>query len=78
MKLGMSMLAGQVRWQGAALRTRQSPSGQDSRRTWLLPLLAVVAQRAAERPGGRQPLRGELERHFVEGGEMAGARRGRA
>ena len=38
----------------------------------LLPLLAVVAQGAAERPGRRQPLRGELERHLVEGGEMAG------
>ena len=36
------------------------------------PLLAVVAQRAAQRPGGRQPLRGQLERHFVEGGEMGG------
>ena len=36
------------------------------------PLLAVVAQRAAQRPGGRQPLRGQLERHFVERGEMGG------
>ena len=34
MKLGMSMLAGQVPWQGAARRSRQTPSGHDSRRTW--------------------------------------------
>ena len=38
----------------------------------LLPLLAVVAQRAAERPRGREPLRGQFERYLVEGGEMAG------
>ena len=38
----------------------------------LLPLLAVVAQGAAQRPGGCQPLRGELERHLVEGDEVAG------
>ena len=31
-----------------------------------LPLLAEMAQRAAERPRGRQPLRGELDRHRVE------------
>ena len=36
------------------------------------PLRAVVAQRTAERPGGSQPLRGELERHLVERGEMGG------
>ena len=71
------MLAGHVLWQGAALCVRQSPSGQDSRRHVLFPLLAVVAQGAAQRPGRRQPLGGELERHLVEGGEMAGARRGR-
>jgi hypothetical protein len=38
----------------------------------LLPLLAVVAQGAAQRPGRRQTLRGEVERHLVEGDEMAG------
>ena len=38
----------------------------------LLPLLAVVAQRAAERPGRRQPLGGELECDLVERDEMAG------
>ena len=36
------------------------------------PLRTVVAQGTAQRPGGRQPLCGELERHFVEGGEMRG------
>ncbi len=35
MKLGMSMLAGQVLWQGAAWCVRHSPSGQDSRPAWL-------------------------------------------
>ena len=34
MKLGMSMFAGQVLWQGAVRGERQSPSGQDSCRTW--------------------------------------------
>ena len=37
-----------------------------------LPLLAVVAQRAAQRPGRRQPLRAQLERDFVERSEMGG------
>ena len=37
-----------------------------------LPLLAVVAQRAAQRPCGRQPLRAQLERDFVERAEMRG------
>ena len=36
------------------------------------PLLAVVAQGAGERPGGRQPLRGELERDLFERDEVAG------
>ena len=72
MKLGMSMLAGHVPWHGAAWCSKHSPSGQDSRRAWLLPLLAVVAQRAAQRPGRRQPLRGQLERDFVERAEMGG------
>ena len=40
-----------------------------------LPLLAVVAQGAAQRPRGRQPLRGELERDFVERVEMAASPR---
>ena len=35
-----------------------------------LPLLAVVAQRATQRPGRRQPLRAQLERDFVERSEM--------
>ena len=38
----------------------------------LLPLLAVVAQRAAQRPGGRQPLHAQPERDFVERPEMGG------
>ena len=37
-----------------------------------LPLRAVVAQGAAERPRGREPQRGELHRHRVERGEMRG------
>ncbi len=37
-----------------------------------LPLLAVVAQRAAQRPGCRQPLRAQLQRDFVERAEMRG------
>ena len=37
-----------------------------------LPLLAVVAQRAAQRPRRRQPLRAQLERDFVERAEMSG------
>ncbi len=37
-----------------------------------LPLLAVVAQRAAQRPGGRQPLRAQLQHDFVERAEMRG------
>ena len=36
------------------------------------PLLTIVAQGTAQWPGGRQPLRGKFERHFVEGGEMRG------
>ena len=36
------------------------------------PLRAVVEQGTAQGPGGSQPLRGELERHLVEGGEMGG------
>ena len=36
------------------------------------PLRAEVAQRTAQRPGRREPLRGQLERHLVEGGEMSG------
>ena len=57
---------------GRRIALQAQPSGQDSRRTWLSHCCAVVAQGTAQRPGGRQPLRGELERHFVEGGEMAG------
>ena len=36
------------------------------------PLLAEVAQRAAERPDGAEPLGGEFEGHLVQGGEMCG------
>ena len=47
------------------LRARLAPSVT-------LPLLAVVAKRADQRPGGRQPLRAQLERDFVERAEMGG------
>ena len=77
MKLGMSMLAGHVRWQGAGIAHQAKPFRAGLTPDMAFPLRAVVAQGAAQRPGGRQPLRGELERHFVEGGEMAGDRRGR-
>ena len=35
------------------------------------PLLPIIAQGAAQRPGGRQPLRSQLECDVIEGGEMA-------
>ena len=59
------MAGRRVAHQAEPLRARLAPGV-------LLPLLAVVAQGAAKRPGRRQPLRGELERHLVEGDEMAG------
>ena len=38
----------------------------------VFPLLAVVAQGAAQRPGPPQALGGQLEGHLVEGGQMGG------
>ena len=72
MKLGMSMFAGQVLWQGAVRARQAEPLRAGLPPDVALPLLAVVAQRAAERPGGRQPLRGELHRHRVERVEVRG------
>ena len=60
-----AMAGRRVAHQAEPLRTRLAPRV-------LLPLLAVVAQGAAKRPGRRQALRGEVERHLVEGDEIAG------
>ena len=36
------------------------------------PLVAVVAQGTAQRPGGRKSLGDEIKRHFVERGQVGG------
>ena len=64
------MLAGQVLWQGAGLRYQAQPFGAGLAPHVLLPLRAVVAQRADQRPRRRQALRREVEREFVERGQM--------
>ena len=78
MKLGMSILAGQVLWHGAALRSRQQSLGTGLTPRMLFPLLAVVTQRTPQRPGRRESLCREFQRELVEGVEMIGARRARA
>ena len=68
----MSMLAGHVPWQGAAIVLQAASLGAGLAPDMAVPLLAVVAQRAAQGPSGRQPLRREFERHVIERGEVGG------
>ena len=57
---------------GRCVDVQAGPFGAGLAPDMAFPLLAVVAQRAAQRPGGRQPPRRQLERHFIEGGEVGG------
>ena len=66
---------GAVAGRGIALQAK--PLGTGLTPDMALPLLAIVTQGTAQRPGGRQPLRSQFKRHFVECDQMAQAPRGR-